>query len=192
MSNSPVHAFMDFDGVFRFYGSRNQRRKHADLPGYLRKATVLSNNGHWYQWDWSSELVKKTNQLVTDFGFTWHWLTSWTGETDLLERTLGLHYGMDDVAWDAEPDFKKVWGYRPTDIEFNDYKAARKLDKVVEFVQANPGTPFMWVDDEATVLWTDELADSVTAPHLVLTPDPDLALSLTHLDMMHEFLKSVN
>lgn len=187
-----VAVLMDFDGVFRFYGSRNQRRKHADLPGHLRRATVLSENGRWYEWNWSAELVKKTNDLRAEYGFNWHWLTSWTGETGLLERTLGLTAGDSDMSWDAFPDEVKVWGRRATNEEYNAYRAERKLEKVLEFVAANPDTPFMWADDEAAPLWTEELSHSVSVPHLVLAPDSDLALSLTHLDSMRNFLESVN
>lgn len=189
--NAPV-AFMDYDGVVRFYGSRNQRRKRADLPGYLRRQTVLSENGHWYDWNWSAELVKKLNELRVELPFEWHWLTSWTGETSLLERVTGLKPADSDVSWDAFPNEVKVWGYHPTDVEYNEYRFDRKVEKVLEFTHANPDTPFMWVDDEATVRWTDEVKATVTAPHLVLQPDSDLGLSLTQVAEMRNFLESLN
>lgn len=161
-------VFWDFDGVFNWHGtSHNQRKKnHHLLPGYDSKAEVYADawgyNG-WFTLEWSAELAKKVATLHDDTNTVWVWLTTWMNHTHKLDTTLGVtsHY---TASWDAYPQA------RLTNDQLNSYRCEQKLKYVTEFTTKNPTTPWVWVDDQATNLWTPQLDTLATAPHLVLTP----------------------
>ncbi len=183
MSDKTPVMFMDFDGVLNFEGSRNMRRKHKDAPGYLRRASVYVNG--WLNLNWSAELVRKLNLLKTEFPYKWVWLTTWTGYTHMLDGKLGVNPD-DAVVWDPG-----TFSLYVDDSVVANHRNSAKLKEVLDWVDNNPDTPFVWVDDQATVLWTPEVAAKVTAPHMVVMPNADLGLTLTDLNNIKTFLSTL-
>ena len=184
-ANRPV-VFWDFDGVYNWHGtSRNQRKKNQNLlPGYNRRVALYVEDGSlksWFDVEWSAELVNKVKTLHADTNTTWVWLTTWLNHTHKVDNTLNVtsDYTAD---WDAYPQG------RFTDEQIEAYRNEQKLKYVTAFTTRNPDTPWVWVDDSATNLWTPQLNEQATAPHLVLTPDEKWGVNLEELNQLTDFL----
>jgi hypothetical protein len=191
MANKVV-VFMDFDGVINWHGtSRSQVKKYADAFGYWRRHSVPLDSGVAGGWgtystvmqdiSWSAELVKKLMDLKEDTGYVWRWLSTWVNETEKLDRILGIKSD-GWVNWNPYPV--------PSVDDISAYRCARKLDVVLDFAKNNPDTPFVWVDDEAVDLWTDDHAASMTAPHLVVKPWEKFGLVKHDLAKISDFVKT--
>lgn len=192
-----VHVFFDFDGVFNWHGtSRSAYRKNKDALGYVRKVDVYvpadnvtggwssaAPRGNWYTLDWSAELVKKLLDLRADYPFTWEWLTTWVGNTDKINKNLGIT-DTTTAFWVPDP----VGMARMNDDALQNYRDTSKLAVVRAWVQDNPGVPFVWVDDTATKLWDTDFA---SAPHLVITPDEKYGMTKPDLDAFTSFVNSL-
>ena len=192
--DSKVYVFMDFDDVINWHGtSRNQLKKYGDMPGYWRKADIplkdrtvggwgsgWSSYQRWVTVEWSSELVRKLMDLKDETGYVWRWLTTWVDETTKLDSALSIKSD-GYVDWDAYPS--------PPVSDISAYRCARKLEVVLDFIKNNPDTPFVWVDDEATKLWTPELDAKVTAPHLIVTPVAKYGIVRHELNKISDFIR---
>lgn len=180
-------AFWDFDDVLNVHGnSNNLRKKHSKLlPGHMRKHDVYAEEVYggkgWFSLLWSSELTRKLNLLKETHPHTWVWLTTWVNHTKTLDKVLNLNSDFT-AEWNAYPTA------RMTDDELDLFRDKAKLDTVLAFHRANPATPFLWVDDSATKLWSDKFLVNPDTPHLVLTPDFRFGVSLADLDAITAFV----
>lgn len=170
-----MKLFFDFDGVVNFDASRTAYRKNPDAFGWIRRADYSSRHG-WFPVNYSAELVGKLNSLKADYDFTWLWLTTWVDEAmSIVNGHLGAH-GDGYIDWDPYTGVK--------DDNVSSVRNARKYDAV----KANyDGKPFIWVDDEATVLYNP---DDFDVPSLAVKPDPKYGVTRTDLDAMKAFLDS--
>lgn len=168
-----MKLFLDFDGVVNFDASRSAYNRNPDCLGYLRRST-LPADGNRYNVNYSAELVRKLNGLKADYGFTWLWLTTWVHHSmTAINPFLDMH-GDDYVRWDPDTGV--------TRLNVSEVRNARKYDAL----KANyDGEPFIWVDDEATVLFNK---DDFDVPHLVLTPNSLYGLTKGDLTLMNDFL----
>jgi hypothetical protein len=165
--------FLDFDGVVNFESSRTAFQKNPDAFGYLRRNHVYSYMGE-FGINYSDELVKKLNNLHSEFGFIWLWLSTWVDESvSLLDPKIG---SKSDGFVDWNPHFGI------TNANLTAERARRKYAAVKENYD---GKPFIWIDDEATVEFT---ASDFTVPTLVIAPDAKYGLVKSDLVAIHEFL----
>jgi len=174
-------VFMDFDGVLNFEGSRNQMRKNPDAGGYLRRATLFEN-GVGYGLNWSAEVVRKLMELKETTGYMWVWVTSWTGLTYRLDWFLDVKSDLD-LVWNPDPPVRAWSSY--SDSEVGEYRKHAKLQVLELFMVDKPDAKFVWVDDEATVLWKPGLFKQDS---LAVTPNPKFGLTLPELEVMKTFL----
>ena len=186
-SKLPV-VFFDFDGVFNWAGaSRSKRKKYADAPGYWKKTSIWVDDNKvkgWFEVEWSAELTEKLNVLKVEHPFSWVWLTTWVNHTAKLDQLLDVKSD-DTLIWDAYPDKELLKNFSG---DITQFRATEKLKTVLDWVNSNPDTPFVWVDDEATSLWTDELDAKTLAPHLIVTPLADYGLVGYELTKITEFI----
>lgn len=190
-----VTVFFDFDGVFNHFTSRSAYQKHPDTFGYVKRASVFvprdalvggwgsyGGSGNWYDLNWSGELVKKFNDLRATKDFNWLWLTTWVGNTGLIDRHLGFD-DTDVVSWDPHAFPKGA-----SDWKVQDYRDRTKLSKVLAWIADNPGKPFAWFDDTATRFWDDSFAPEST-PRYVCKPDENLGILRTDFDGFVKFME---
>lgn len=191
-----VMVFFDFDGVFNFEASRSAYRKksRSEVFGHLKRNTVkvsetnvYDSSGYLgaysasYGLNWSGELVRKLDELRTEYGFIWNWLTTWSHHTKILDRVLGIE-DTSTVLWEV---------YLPAATPYEklqEYRNQTKLDNVLAWVNENPGQPFVWVDDVATELWDDSFVPETT-PRLVLVTDEKYGMNQKDFDQFAAFLK---
>lgn len=187
-------VFMDFDDVLNIFSSNSHyKRNHKTLPGYRRKTSVYVEEagvGLSFTLKWSAELVRKLMSLKTEHPYTWVWLTTWMNHTDKLNSTLQLTTDYT-AEWDAYPKRVGGWAWGGasglSNEQLHAHRNKAKLDYVLDYIEANPGAPFVWVDDSATQLW-DEKYLTVETPHLIITPTELDCFTLQHLDELTEFL----
>jgi hypothetical protein len=186
-----VVMFMDFDGVLNWHGtSRNQMKKYADAFGYWRRNDVPLSTGatggwasyqQWQRIEWSDELVTKLMSLKDETGYVWRWLTTWIDETAKLDVIMNIKSD-GYVDWNPYPN--------PPVKDIGSYRCDRKLEVILDFIKTNPDTPFVWVDDEATKLWTPELDSATKAPHLIVTPWEKYGIVGHEFNKIVEFVKT--
>jgi hypothetical protein len=168
-----MKLFLDFDGVVNFDASRSKYNRNRDGLGYLRRDTLYSRHGS-FSVNYSSELVKKLNDLHSLYGFDWKWLTTWVNEAVVLvDPRVGTHSD-GFVDWDPE-----------TGITRDNLVTARAKRKYAALKANYNGEPFIWVDDEATV---EFVASDFDVPTLVIAPDPLYGITKTDLTRISDFL----
>ena len=165
--------FLDFDGVVNFDGSRSAFHRNPDALGYLRRNHIYSYMGG-FDINYSAELVKKLNEMHSEFGFTWLWLSTWVDEcVSLLDPKLGSNSD-GFVAWNPH--------FGITNANLTAERARRKYAAIKENYD---GEPFIWIDDEATVEFK---ASDFAVPTLVIAPDAKFGLVASDLVKIKEFL----
>lgn len=184
MLGKPV-IFMDFDGVLNFFATKNDYRQYDDTFGQLQNLEVHAEGQSWGL-KWSAELVHKLMMLKQEHNYEWHWLTTWAKDTNILDKTLKISSTMS-VDWEPYPTGLLL---RKMNMSMNSYRNAVKLDNVLTFASAATA-PFVWVDDEATRLWTPELTELVEVPHLIIRPSGNYGLVKYDVAKIEKFLHHV-
>lgn len=187
-----VFVIMDFDGVINWYStSPDEVSKNFDSFGQLRHASVPLNSnvtGGWgkndYKWQdisWSHELVETLMKLKDETAYVWHWLSTWTNETEKVDELLGINSD-GWISWTPTP-------FLPVE-DIQAYRSDQKLQWVLNFARSNPDTAFVWVDDEAVNLWAEEHVSSMTAPHLVVRPCEKFGLGRSDVTRISNFIRT--
>lgn len=172
-----MKLFLDFDGVVNFDASRNAYRKNKDSFGYVRRDTIHSHKGD-YRIDYAAELIKKLNDAKATYGFTWLWLTTWVYEApSLLDPRMSARSD-GYVPWFAWDGIENL-----SDDDLLIERANRKYEALKI---AHDGQPFIWIDDEATIVVNPEDFD---VPYLLIAPDPKYGMVKSDLDAMLAFLE---
>jgi len=176
MTKRPV-LFTDVDGVINILVRPQFVEKYQVWP------TVMEGTANGYIIQWSPEMIEALNQLVADFDLDHLWLTTW--RADAAPKIGAM------VGFGSESDFL------PWFRGFSDYSSLRgKVLALIEWAQENPGTPFVFIDDE---FFSDDFggsrAESIRrAGGLPVGSDPRSALSPENIAEIRTYLteKTVN
>lgn len=176
---APV-LFSDFDGVWNFMAPL---KDYHQMPHAYQKTSKAFVTAFYKRWElnWSDQLVKETLALKEDTGFTFEWVTSWTGYTDIIDQTLGI-----------TSDCCHYWEPENTDHDFPSKEAYydnEKLKAVTASICTNP-RPFVWLDDTATKLWTEAMSSKMSVPHLVITTSLSTGLNIKEFKKIAKFMQA--
>lgn len=177
--------FMDFDGVLNFFAPKNYYRQYGDTFSQLQHTEAYADGQNW-KLNWSAELIQKLMMLKQKNNFEWHWLTTWAKDTNILDKILKIDSTLS-VSWEPYPSMSLL---RKKNISMNSYRNAAKLDIVLMFADAAKA-PFIWIDDEATQLWTAEYSELIEVPHLIIQPSGTYGLVKHDVGKIEKFLLAV-
>lgn len=170
--------YNDFDGVFNIELSLNKvnkaRKLDPNLFGFWLKRTAMVS-GVVYSVPFSAELVAKMHGLSVKTGTTWLWLSTWVGHTSNVDNALNKLPEHDAVPWNP------AWHVK----DENERTRLNGIAKYEALKKHHDGvTPFVWVDDEATVNFNP---DDFTCPYLVLTPNADYGITRSEYEQIKNF-----
>lgn len=170
--------YLDFDGVFNIELSLNKvnkaRKLDSNLFGFWLKRTAFYA-GVVYSVPFSAELVAKMHSLSVKTGTTWLWLTTWVGYTSDVDNALNKLPAHDAVPWTPTRNVKD-------DVERSRLNGLEKYRVLKE--HHDGVTPFVWVDDEATVNYNP---DDFTCPHLVIATNADYGITRSDYEKIKAF-----
>lgn len=176
--------YLDVDGVLTFATSRTQYLKHAGF-GRLRRGALLDpglpvydlfgSRSNILRLNWSAELFYKLAELPVEVVI----LSTWRHDFVSFKRA---------TQWDLLENYRVLdWEDGPKNSEHSGKVPALLADQL-----ANP-RPFIWVDDEAHVFYSDADRAALSATSsLLLAPDEKFGLTRTDYDAMVSFLEDVS
>lgn len=178
-NSSIPFIFFDFDGVINMDSHGTGLFKHRRESVYVEENAPGGwgpHNGNWYLIQWSEKLIDQLLQIKESTPYRWVWLTTWTEHISKLD--LLLEVKSDATAyWDSA---SSTLNGEALDL----LRSQQKLKFVTRWRSQNPNVPMVWIDDEATKLWTGEDSNS-----LILTPNPDKGLQSKDADRIRSFLQ---
>lgn len=150
---TPGVIYSDFDGV------HNVPHREG-----LLTAQISTVDSRFFKDETEIAWNGDTLQLFLDFisasGFDLEWLTTWN-EGGLIHRAAqGMnfpHLNHVTVTLNGKARSKREWTH---------WKAAH----IISDQRANP-RPFIWIDDKAPYFWGEAVAQSTTAPSLIIPTD---------------------
>lgn len=200
--NAP-YLFLDVDGVLHGthmkYGYERtcvvvERIPYADVHPANRPRQVGRDRGELPEW------VARRRPTPTHVTFRTPVRTSPCLREDIAALGVDVRMLTTWLEHDAVDEFftqtgGAVFGYakltfpgRDVDDPTGAVPERWKVDQVIEVLDADP-RPFIWVDDDETPMWRDEIeARYPQLPKLLIAPAYDIGLTRDHVAEMREFM----
>lgn len=171
MTTTPV-LFLDVDGVINAIAPIDDPL----LPFDEYISTLGEAGGAQWPIVYSPEVISALRELHESGAVEIRWLTTWGDEAPLLGDQLGL------------PAFEVA--ATPHEERFRYRRAWWKLTVVKEFRDANPGAPFIWLDDDIgddaqARAWLSSLDEGTV---LAISPNTFIGLEPSHFDFIADFV----
>lgn len=161
--------FLDIDGVLNIAGWKPERPvcdwddlEFHEVPNY--------SQGYRFPMYLSPEMGAQLASLDVEI----RWLTTWANDAHAVGKLVGLPDNLP-VAATPPPLGVRNW----------------KLQAVREFVEDEPGVPFIWLDDDAITEAADKFLESCGVPHLAVKVDENKGIEKTTIESIRVFTKHV-
>lgn len=162
--------FLDIDGVLIPY----------DPFQLCRPREGLIEGTEWTDWEEHIVAFREGEKLVAlsaemgtqlaSLDVEIRWLTTWNPKAN----TIGSLLGLPESGYAALP---LPFGSRPW-----------KLHAVKDFVEEEPGRPFIWVDDDDIHSWDLQWGRELGTPNLMIPTHTEIGLTPEHIETMRVFV----